>query len=79
MQTILQDIHIGANLRRLRRERGLTQEQLVARLQLRGSAMSRSTYSKIETESRNIKASDLFALSEILGVALEELLKPPSA
>ena len=73
MQYVLQDICIGKNLGYLRRAKGLTQEQLVAKLQLAGSAMSRSTYSKIETGERNIKASDIVLLREALGVPLEEL------
>jgi len=71
MQYILQDIPIGANIARLRRAQGLTQEQVVARVQLQGSAMSRATYSKIETGKRNIKASDLLALQRVFDVSME--------
>jgi len=75
MQYILQDIHIGRNIARLRRQHGLTQEQAVARMQLMGSAISRATYSKIETGTRNIKASDLAALKEVFGVPFEEFFR----
>lgn len=73
MQYILQDIDIGSNILRLRKRRGLTQEQTVARMQLEGSVMSRSTYSKIETGTRNIKASDLVILKNVLNASFDEL------
>lgn len=72
MQWFLQDISIGENLRRLREASGYSQSQLVAKLHLMGSNMSRSTYSKIETGSRNIRISDLIALKVIYGVDFSE-------
>lgn len=68
MQWFLQDISIGENLRKLREQSGLSQEQLVIRLHLLGSNMSRSTYSKIETGVRNIRISDFLALKQVFGV-----------
>ncbi|MBQ2769850.1 MAG: helix-turn-helix transcriptional regulator [Clostridia bacterium] len=71
MQYVLRDIDLGGNIARVRLSRGLTQEQVVARMQLMGSTISRATYSKIETGTRNIKASDLLVLSLVLNVKLE--------
>lgn len=71
MQYVLQDIDLGGNIAQVRLSRGLTQEQVVARMQLMGSTISRATYSKIETGTRNIKASDLLVLSRVLNVKLE--------
>lgn len=71
MQYVLRDIDLGGNIARVRLSRGLTQEQVVARMQLMGSTISRATYSKIETGTRNIKASDLLVLSRVLNVKLE--------
>ena len=68
VQWFLQDISIGENLRRLRENAGYSQAQLTAKLHLMGSNMSRSTYSKIETGSRNIRISDLIALKLIYDV-----------
>jgi len=73
MQYILQDISIGENLLRLRKQNQMTQEQVVAKLQLLGSSMSRATYSKIETGNRNIKASDIIALAQVFGVSIDKL------
>lgn len=80
MQWFLQDIHIGDNLHRLRKQKGLTQAEIVAQLQIRGSAMSRATYSKIETGARNLRVSDLILLHVILDADYAEFftgLTPP--
>ena len=71
MQYVLRDINLGANIARVRLSRRLTQEQVFARMQLMGSTISRATYSKIETGTRNVKASDLLTLSRVLDVELE--------
>lgn len=71
-QWFLQDISIGENLRRLRENAGYSQAQLTAKLRLTGGNMSRSTYSKIETGSRNIRISDLIALKLIYEVDFSE-------
>lgn len=61
----IDDISIGNNLRKLRNSANLTQEQVVAQLQLRNIPTSRSAYSQIEAGTYNIKISELLALSEI--------------
>lgn len=72
MQWFLQDISIGENLRKLREQAGYSQSQLVIKLHLMGSNMSRSTYSKIETGTRNIRISDFIALKLIYDVDFSE-------
>ena len=59
------DISIGQNLRKLRIEAHMTQEQVVAQLQLRNLPTSRSSYSQIESGTYNIRISELIALVEI--------------
>lgn len=46
-QKIKQDISLGDNIRKLRKQSHLTQEQTVARMQLKGLDISRSSYSQI--------------------------------
>ena len=72
MQWFLQDISIGGNLQSLRQRYGYSQSKLVIKLHLMGSNMSRSTYSKIETGTRNIRISDFLALKQIYGVDFSE-------
>ena len=61
----INDISIGDNLRKLRNAANLTQEQVVAQLQLRNPPTSRSVYSQIEAGTYNIRISELIALAEI--------------
>ena len=63
VQKIRQDISIGNNIRKLRKQSHLTQEQVVARLQLQGIEISRSSYSQIECGTYNIRVSELVALA----------------
>lgn len=72
MQWIKQDISIGENLKRIRKDQKFTQPQVVAKMQLLGSTMSRSTYSNIEGGVRNIKVSDLIILKAVFGVEYSE-------
>lgn len=66
----------GRNLRRLRMERGLTQEQVTARLQLAGCDLTRSALAKIEAGQRHVYPDELYALRNALDVSYEELLPP---
>lgn len=75
MQWILHDIPNGKNIQSIRMRKNMTQLELVAKLQLMGSNMSRSTLANIETGRRNIKASDLKALKIILDVDYEEFFE----
>lgn len=72
MQWILNDIPLGRNIQNIRIKRNMTQADAVAKLQLMGSSMSRSTLANIETGRRNIKASDLRLLKEVLDADYEE-------
>ena len=56
---------IGHNIQALRKKAALTQEQVVAKLQLMGLDISKSTYAKLETNRMNIRVSELVALKEI--------------
>lgn len=62
------DYNIGKNIRKYRLKCGLTQEQTVARLQLRGIRMSRGSYSHIECGLDNIRVEELLILAEIFHV-----------
>lgn len=72
MQKIRPDMDIGHNIQRLRRAAGMTQDQVVAKLQLMGLSISKSTYAKLETNRMNIKVSELVALKEIFQVEFQD-------
>lgn len=60
-----QDISIGNNLKELRKETGLSQEQVSIQLQLRGLPVSREILSQMELGKYSIRISVLLALKEI--------------
>ncbi|TPM92594.1 helix-turn-helix transcriptional regulator [Mesorhizobium sp. B2-1-3A] len=62
---------VGRNFARLRREKGLTQEQVEAR-----SGYSQQYLSSLERGRRNPTVITLFELSQALGVCHVELVKP---
>ncbi len=68
MVKIRPDRYIGGNIQKARKQKGLTQDETIAKLQLMGVNISRSTYAKIETDRINIRVSELIALSRIFGV-----------
>ena len=72
MQKIRPDLDIGRNIQRLRKAAGLTQDQTVAKLQLMGLNISKSTYAKLETNRMNIKVSELVALKIIFDVPFDD-------
>ncbi len=71
------DVHyekqLGQNIRRLRMERKLSQEQVSAQMQVRGCDITRSAVAKIEVGQRHIYPDELKLLKEILAVSFEEL------
>ena len=64
-QKIKQDLSIGDNIRELRNKAGLTQEEVVAKLQVIDLNMSRSAYSQIEGGPYNIRVSELVELKKM--------------
>lgn len=65
MQKIRPDMDIGKNIQTIRNQKKLTQDQVVAKLNLIGLSISKSTYAKLETNRMNIKISELVALAKI--------------
>ena len=78
-QKIKQDICIGANIRRIRRERGIRQTELVSRLQLEDISMTREALVKIERGAQHIQASQLRAIRDALDTTYDELLEGKEA
>lgn len=71
MQKLRPDMDIGHKISTLRRSAELTQDQTVAKMQLMGIKISKSSYAKIETNRMNIKVSELAALKQIFNVSFD--------
>ena len=75
-QKIKQDeIAIGENIRRIRKEKGLGQTELAIKLQLSGIDMTRESLVKIERGIQHIYATQLRAIRDALETTYDELLK----
>jgi len=67
---------LGQRIGKARNAKGLTQEQVAAKLQLVGCDMSRSTYGKIEAGIRHISVEELNAIKEVLEMKYEDFFAP---
>ena len=66
----------GANIERLRKERGMRQFELVQQMQLRGVDINPSSLSKLEGQVRIASDRELFAIAQIFSVSMEDLVRP---
>lgn len=66
---------IGNNIRRIREEKGLTQDQVASRLQVSGCDITRSALAKIEVGQRHLYPDEIILLKTILKTSYEEIFK----
>ena len=69
------DIKIGANIRRIRKEKGIGQTALAIKLQLSGTDITREALVKIERGIQHIYASQLRSIRDALDTTYDELFK----
>lgn len=75
IQKIRMDMSIGSNIQKRRYQCKLKQDQVIAKMNLMGIPISKSSYAKIETNRMNIKVSELLALAEILDCEVGDFFK----
>ncbi len=64
---------VGKNIERLRKERGIKQKDFIAKIQVMGCDMNPTSYSKLEGQLRNATDKEIYTISKILNVRIEEL------
>nr|WP_325298809.1 helix-turn-helix transcriptional regulator [uncultured Dysosmobacter sp.] len=64
----------GRHVRELRMKRGLSQEQLAAKLQLMGYSIGQKAISRMETGDRVVTDYELLLLAQVLNVSPLQLL-----
>ena len=75
-QKIKQDeIFIGKNIRRIRKEKEIRQTEMVALLQLENVMITREALVKIERGIQHMQATQLRAIKNALETTYDELLK----
>ena len=66
---------IGSNLRRLRTEKKLSQQDVCNRLDMKAIYICRGSISRIEDKKRTVTDIELYGLAKVLGVEISELLE----
>lgn len=66
---------IGENIKRLRQKNYLSQNELAAKLQIKGCDITRSAVAKIEVGQRHLYADEIRVLKRIFKVSYEDLLE----
>lgn len=66
---------IGKKVKQLRKEQHLSQQELSVRLETMAIYICRGSISRIEDQSRTVTDIELYGLSEILSVPIEEFFK----
>ena len=74
-QKIRRDRNMGDNLRRLRIDKGISQEKLCAELQRRGCDIGRTTYAQYEAGELNIRASVIIELRKIYNCTFDDFFE----
>ena len=64
---------VGRNIERLRKKRGIKQKDFIAKIQTAGCDMNPTSYSKLEGQLRSATDREVYVISKILGITMEEL------
>ena len=65
----------GANIERIRKQQGMKQNALIAKMQILGVDINPSSLSKLEGQTRIATDIELKAIATILCVSMEELVQ----
>lgn len=63
----------GKRIKQAREEKGMTQDNLSAKMQLQGCDITRSAIAKIEVGQRHIYPDEIKLIKEILEITFDEL------
>ena len=64
---------VGKNIERIRKEKGISQKDFIAQIQIMGCDINPSSYSKLEGQVRSATDKEIYAIAKIFGVPIEEL------
>ena len=64
---------VGKNIEQLRKERGIKQKDFIAKMQVMGCDINPTSYSKLEGQVRSATDKEIYVISKILNVTMEEL------
>ena len=64
---------VGRRIESLRKTKGIKQKDFIAQIQTKGCDMNPTSYSKLEGQLRSATDKEIFVISKILNVNMEEL------
>ena len=64
---------VGKNIEKLRKEKGLSQKDFIAKMQVMGCDINPTSYSKLEGQVRSATDKEIYVISKILNVRMEDL------
>lgn len=67
---------IGDNVKRIRKERNLSQQQVSDRLEIYAIYICRGSISRIEDKSRTVTDIELYGLSQVLSTPIKDFFNP---
>ncbi|MEZ3497483.1 MAG: helix-turn-helix domain-containing protein [Lachnospiraceae bacterium] len=70
---VIYEKQFGKNIRDIREERNMTQEQLAVKMQIHGCDITRSAIAKIEVGQRHVYPDEIKLLKEILNTTFDKL------
>ncbi len=66
---------IGNNIRNIREQKKMTQDELAAKLQLAGCDITRSAVAKIEVGQRHLYPDEILLIKQILSTDFDSIFK----
>lgn len=69
------ELVIGQNIRKMRELKGLTQDQLSAKLQLCGCDITRSALAKIEVAQRHLYPDEIKQIKDALEITYDDIFE----
>lgn len=69
------ELAVGNNIRILREKRGITQDNLAAKLQINGCDITRSAVAKIEVGQRHLYPDEIILIKQILNVSYDDIFR----
>lgn len=70
---VIYEKQFGKNIRDIREERNMTQEQLAVKMQIHGCDITRSAIAKIVVGQRHVYPDEIKLLKEILNTTFDKL------
>ena len=69
---------VGKNIERMRKERKIKQKDFIAKMQVMGCDINPTSYSKLEGQIRSATDREIYVISKIMEIRMEELFREVS-